>query len=178
VRWRPGGGGGRGGAGPPARLGGLTSFGAAPRSPPWPSGPSGALHTSGVRCADDARRVASKPGQAPPPPINFALNSPAACSNIEFASFELQRFWGVSKNDHDKLRAKFGMRWCRCCPWAPQLLRTPNVVWLVVLGFWGVPLCVVTNVVNPRCFSCGFLGCCYKRRQFNGFFVENTDFSA
>ena len=30
---------------PPARLGGLTSFGAAPRSPPVPSGPSGALHT-------------------------------------------------------------------------------------------------------------------------------------
>ena len=35
---------------PPARLGGLTSFGAAPRSPPVPSGPSGALHT-GVGCA-------------------------------------------------------------------------------------------------------------------------------
>ena len=34
---------------PPARLGGLTSFGAAPRSPPVPSGPSGALHTSGAR---------------------------------------------------------------------------------------------------------------------------------
>ena len=31
---------------PPARLGVLTSFGAAPRSPPVPSGPSGALHTS------------------------------------------------------------------------------------------------------------------------------------
>ena len=60
------------------------------------------------------------PGQVPPPPINFARNSPATCSNIEFASLELQRFWGVSKNDHDKLRAKFGRRWCRCCPWAPQ----------------------------------------------------------
>ena len=33
---------------PPARLGDLTSFGAAPRSPPVPSGPSGALHTSGA----------------------------------------------------------------------------------------------------------------------------------
>ena len=32
----------------PARLGGLTSFGAAPRSPPVPSGPSGALHTCGA----------------------------------------------------------------------------------------------------------------------------------
>ena len=37
---------------PPARLGGLTSFGASPRSPPVPSGPSGALHTSGSGCAD------------------------------------------------------------------------------------------------------------------------------
>ena len=33
---------------PPARLGDLTSFGAAPRSPPVPSGPSGALHTCGA----------------------------------------------------------------------------------------------------------------------------------
>ena len=40
---------GRRRARPPARLGGLTSFGAAPRSPPVPSGPSGALHTSGAR---------------------------------------------------------------------------------------------------------------------------------
>ena len=37
---------------PPARLGILTSFGAAPRSPPVPSGPSGALHTGGPWCAD------------------------------------------------------------------------------------------------------------------------------
>ena len=57
-----------------------------------------------------ARPCASKPGQAPPPPINFARNSPAACSNIECASLELQRFWGVSKNDRDKLRAKYGWR--------------------------------------------------------------------
>ena len=39
---------GRRRARPPARLGGLTSFGAAPRSPPVPSGPAGALHTSGT----------------------------------------------------------------------------------------------------------------------------------
>ena len=51
--------------------------------------------------------------QAPPLPINFARNSPAACSNIECASLELQRFWGVSKNDHDKLRATFGQ--CGLC---------------------------------------------------------------
>ena len=57
-----------------------------------------------------------------------------------------------------------------------QALWTPNVVWLVVLGFWGAPLCVVTNVVNRRCFSCGFLIRCYKRRQSDGFFTENQGF--
>ena len=55
-------------------------------------------------------------------------------------------------------------------------LWTPNVVWLVVLGFWGAPLRVVTNVVNRRCFSCGFLIRCYKRRQSEGFFAENQGF--
>ena len=111
---------GRRRARPPARLGGLTSFGAAPRSPPVPSGPSGALHTGGAGSLMCALRVDSLSGQAPLPPIDFARNSPAACSNIEFASLELQCFWGVSKNEHDKLRAKFGRRWCRCCPWVPQ----------------------------------------------------------
>ena len=41
---------------PPARLGGLTSFVAAPRSPPVPSGPSGALHTGAAcRCVFPGR---------------------------------------------------------------------------------------------------------------------------
>ena len=167
LRWCSG----RRRARPPARLGGLTSFGAAPRSPPVPSGPSGALHTSGawslmhgsvhrleVRpgpaaahrhrgrslrrpshqwglVADVARCVVSKPGRALPSPINFARNSPATCSNIEFATLELQCFGG-------------------------GLVR------------------VVTNVVNPRCFSCGFLPRCYKRRQSIGFFGENAGFWA
>ncbi len=34
-------------------------------------------------------------------------------SNFEFVSLELQRFLGISKNDRDKLRARFGWRWCR-----------------------------------------------------------------
>ena len=105
---------------PPARLGDLTTFGAAPRSPPVPSGPSGALHTGGAGSLMCALRVDSLSGQAPLPPINFARNSPATYSNIEFASLELQCFWGVSKIEHDQLRAKFGRRWCRCCPWASQ----------------------------------------------------------
>ena len=56
---------GRRRARPPARLGVLTSFGAAPRSPPVPSGPSGALHTSGAGCAgvwlDAAARSPARP---------------------------------------------------------------------------------------------------------------------
>ena len=50
--WWPHGCFGRRRARPPARLGGLTSFGAVPRSPPVPSGPSGTLHTSGAFVAD------------------------------------------------------------------------------------------------------------------------------
>ena len=57
-----------------------------------------------------------------------------------------------------------------------QALWTPNVVWLVVLGFWRALVRVVTNVVNLRCFSCGFLSRCYERRQSDGFFAENQGF--
>ena len=42
-----------------------------------------------------------------PIPSNLARNSPAAPSNIEFASLELQRFRMVSKNYRLKLCAKF-----------------------------------------------------------------------
>ena len=62
--------------------------------------------------------VGSLSGQAPPPPtgtaarprcrpVNFACNSPAACSNIEFASLELQRFLGLLKFVPIELHAKF-----------------------------------------------------------------------
>ena len=57
---------GRRRAWPPARLGVLTLFGAAPRSPPVPSGPSGALHTGGawsLMCGS-ARRLVVRPGLA------------------------------------------------------------------------------------------------------------------
>ena len=96
----------------------------------WPSGPSGALHTSGAGAlmCGFVRRLEAWPG---------------------LAIAHGRRSW---------------------------VLRTPNVVWLVVLGFWGAPLCVVTNVVNRRCFSCGFLIRCYKRRQSEGFFAENQGF--
>ena len=97
----------------PVGLGVLTCACASARSPAVPSAPSGALHTGGAGSLMCALRVDSLSGQAPPLPINFARNSPAACSNIECASLELQRFWGVSKNDHDKLRATFGQ--CGLC---------------------------------------------------------------
>ena len=44
--------------------------------------------------------------------------------------------------------------------------------------FWGALVRVVTNVVNPRCFLCGFLPRCYERRQSEGFFAENGGFWA
>ena len=114
LRWCSG----RRRARPPARLGGLTSFGAAPRSPPVPSGPSGALHTGGA-CGFGV------PGQVPPPPTsaaawprrhpwapqltltNFARNSPVTLLNLECASLELQRFQRLLKLPSNELRASF-----------------------------------------------------------------------
>ena len=90
---------------PPARLGDLTSFGAAPRSPPVPSGPSGALHTSGAWCADRFGASTRCPAWPRSYLSNFARNSPAACSNIEFTSLELQCFRMVLKSDRGILCA-------------------------------------------------------------------------
>ena len=56
----------------------------------------------------------------------------------------------------------------------PPVPSTP--VGPAVLGFWDAPVRVVTNVVNRRCFSCGFLPRCYKRRQSEGFLAENSGF--
>ena len=107
---------GRRRARPPARLGDLTSFGAAPRSPPVPSGPSGALHTSGAWCAgvwlDAPARCPARPRHRP---RNFARNSLATLSNIEFRSLELQRFWVLLKVHAIELRARF-WEGCPCSP--------------------------------------------------------------
>ena len=59
---------------------------------------------------------------------------------------------------------------CFVCLWASSGSR--------VLSFWGARVRVVTNVVNPRCFLCGFLPRCYERRQSEGFFAENGGFWA
>ena len=57
------------------------------------------------------------------PTSNSARNSSMTHSNIEFVSLELQRFWGISKNDRNELRAKFGWRWCQRLPLRPSLPR-------------------------------------------------------
>ena len=87
---------GRRRARPPARLGVLTSFGAAPRSPPVPSGPSGALHTSGVFVADVARRVGSLSGQAPPPTGTAAWPSGLSGALHTSEAWCADRWLGVS----------------------------------------------------------------------------------
>ena len=116
---------GRRRARPPARLGVLTAFGAAPRSPPVPFGPSGALHTSGAWCAGV---WLGAPARCPARPChrlrNFARNSPATLSNIESRSLELQRFQTLLKLRSIELRAKLRGRgsspqwcanWCIAC---------------------------------------------------------------
>ena len=58
-------------------------------------GPAGAWRPRGLACRHS----------------NFACNSPAACSNIEFASLELQRFLRLLKFGPIELHAKFVWRW-------------------------------------------------------------------
>ena len=98
--------------------------------------PVGGTRPLAVRAVSFARRVVSKPGQAPPPPTgtaarpsgpsgglhiggvgcvdvllgpsNFARNSPGDISNHEFVSLVLQRFGTFLKNDRGKLCETFG----------------------------------------------------------------------
>ena len=67
------------------------ALGASSRSPPVPSGPSGALRTGGAVLLCVAERVVSKPGQAPPPPTGTvarpsgpsgALHAGGACGAV------------------------------------------------------------------------------------------------
>ena len=85
--------------------------------------PSALRASLAVRATSFARRVGSKPGQAPPPPTgtaarprrpcydrllnNVARNSLTRVSNVEVASLELQRFERVSKTDPWELCATF-----------------------------------------------------------------------
>ena len=50
---------------------------------------------------------------------NFARNSPAATSNYEVTSLQLQRLWMGSKSDRGKLCATFVWLWPCCRPRVP-----------------------------------------------------------
>ena len=129
--------------------------------------PWAAARPRAVRAASFARRVGSKPGQAPPPPTGTAA-WPSGPSGALHTSGARSLMCGLAR----RLEAWPGP--AAAHGHRSRILRAPNVVWFVVLGFWGAPLCVVTNVVNRRCFSCGFLSRCYRRRQSDGFFAENS----
>ena len=80
------------------------------RSPPVPSGPSGALHTGGA-CGSGVpgprRRPRVLQHAQQPALTNFARNSPVTLSNLECASLELQRFQRLLKLPSNELRATF-----------------------------------------------------------------------
>ena len=112
------------------------------QAPPPPTGtaagPFGALHAGGAVLLCVAECVVSKPGQVAAqrhrgvthrprvscptlacriaePTLNFARNSPATISNIEFRSLELQRFGTLLRLHPIELRATFLGAW-PCCP--------------------------------------------------------------
>ena len=64
-------------------------------------------HQWGLVCWRVAWRVGSMSGQSPPPPINFACNSPADPSNYEFTTLGLQRFQPLLKPLPIELHASF-----------------------------------------------------------------------
>ena len=118
---------------PPARLGGLTAFGAAPRSPPCPPVPPAPFTPVGLGMLRVVRCIGSLSGQAPPPhtgtaarptaipqysrpdlalliaesTLNFACNSPKSLSNFEIRPLELQRFHASLKLHPIELHATF-----------------------------------------------------------------------
>ena len=92
----------------------LLEGGGLPRSPSAPRALLGASARSSAKpshntCGLTPNQHVSSYSPRPLVPIlsNLARNSPAAPSNIEFASLELQRFPAVSKNYRLKLCAKF-----------------------------------------------------------------------
>ena len=149
------------------------------------AGPSGALHTGGawllmcywVRCFE------ARPGPAPRrvPYPQFRMQFPDTCSS------SLSEKPGISTITFQSMKCAWGNCMRICADQAPPPL-TGTAAWSLyslgasrgarVLSFWGAQVRVVTNVVNPRCFSCGFLPRCYERRQSEGFFADNGGFWA
>ena len=163
----------------------------APQAPPAPSTPVG----RGVLACGLVRWLVVWPGP-PVPPAPPAPSTPAALCRWRVAGCvgpkpgqALPSPMGTAARPSGPSGPSGALRtsgtWCAgvwlgalaCC-----LARPCRSLWALrgsrVLSFWGALVCVVTNVVNPRCFSCGFLPRCYKRRQSEGFFAENGGFWA
>ena len=131
--------------------------------PARPSCTLRAIHTSGAWCAEGVpRRSVRRPeSQLWLSTSNSARNSLTTHSNIEFTSLELQRFWGISKNDRDKLRAKFGWRWCRCRPRVPQAGSLGQAACLseTVVAFVGTGRVLTETVIAYAGENWVFLAC-------------------
>ena len=149
-----------------------------------------------------ARCVVSKPGQAPPPPTDTAAGPSGALHTGGAVSLECgwvrrlearpgpaaahgHRGRSLRRPPHRRRLSLIGgsVRRLEARPGPPPPTGTAARPWtlgglLVLQSFWGVRLRVVTNVVNPSSFLCGVLSGCYKRRQSDGFFVENGGFGA
>ena len=171
--------------------------------------PWAAARPLAVRAASCARRVGSKPGQAPPPPTGTAAWPLKPLRRPPLRWCCVAGVWlGVVSLPGQTLPPPTGtaarprvlqlaralrslrrppLRWCCVAGvWLGASSRSParprrslGASWgSRVLSFWGARVRVVTNVVTPRCFLCGFLPRCYKRRQSEGFFAENAGFWA
>ena len=151
----------------------------APRQdPPAPTGtaagPSGALHTSGAGCTDvwlgASARCPARPRRRPRalqsgPPVPPAPSTPVGPGVLTFVTSAAH--WSSGQAPPPPTGTAV---W----PSGPSgSLHTGGAVSLEC--GWGR---VVTNVVNPRCFLCGFLIRCYKRRQSEGFFADYGGFWA
>ena len=172
--------------------------------------PWAAARPLAVRAASCARRVGSKPGQAPPPPTGTAawplkpLRRPphqwglvcwcVAWRVVSLPGQTLPPPTGTAARPRVLQLARAlrslrrpPLRWCCVAGvWLGASSRSParprrslGASWgSRVLSFWGARVRVVTNVVTPRCFLCGFLPRCYERRQSEGFFANNGGFWA
>ena len=122
-----------------------------------------------VRAASFARRVASKPGQAPPPPTGTAADPSGALHPGGAVSLECG--------------------WVRRLEARPGLATTHGhrrLIPLLLVGVTGVSRVEFLGCSGACCykrrqldvFLCGLLFRCYKRRQSEGFFADNGGFWA
>ena len=145
-----------------------------------PSGPSGALHTSGAWCAGVWFGASPRSPAWPRSCLsNFARNSPANISNYEFVSLGFQRFWALLKLRAIELRATFlGVVTAvtRCSLWRPSHwcgLLCCCVCYSRIQLVFGTKfalrgLLVVTSVESSPCVG--------KTRQIGPFWVSRASF--